>query len=99
MGEAVYIYLVTALNLLVLVGLSFEAFCTRLWLRLPKLDFVDTRSVVITSSTGGIRVSESVKQRLNACGHTWDGAAGNRIAGKIKVMLTYGPAGPSISLN
>ncbi|RDL36212.1 uncharacterized protein BP5553_06824 [Venustampulla echinocandica] len=98
-GEAVYIYLVTALNLLVLAGLSFEAFRTRLWLGLPKLDFVDTRSAVIASSAGGIGVSESVEQRLNAHGRTWDGAAGNRIAGKIKVMLTYGLAGPSISLN
>lgn len=98
-GNPVYVYLVVAMDTLVLVGSVVEAIRTRFWRGLTDLDVTQAKSVILSSSAGGTRVYQHAKETYEAThGTKWDGNAEGKGVGKVKVMITHTEGTPTILL-
>ncbi|KAK8082736.1 hypothetical protein PG996_001517 [Apiospora saccharicola] len=98
-GNPIYVYLVVAMNTLVLVGSVMEAIRTRFWRGLTSLDVTHAKNVILSSSAGGTGVYQHAKETYEAThGANWDGEAEGTGVGKVKVMITHAEDIPIISL-
>ena len=98
-GQPVFIYLVVAMNTVVLIASLAEAIRTKFWRGLTSLDMTNTKSVILASSAGGTAVYQHVKGVYKVThGEEWEGDNDNKVVGKVKVVLTHSRGNPSISL-
>jgi hypothetical protein len=101
-GRPLYIYIITAINAAGMLLLVAVAARTRFWASLPKLDFTDTKSIIIASSIGGTAISEAVKVRYEKLGaksgkRFWSGSRSDRVAGNIMVVMAEKDDSPCIT--
>ena len=84
-GTAIYIYLTFAINIVIVLLLLEEAMRTRGWRNLLYFDYMDPRSLIISSSMGGCAIAHAAKEawtdRKESLYHYGDTGIGNvRIA-------------------
>lgn len=72
-GQAAYIYAIFAVNIIVLLLVAAQAYCTRLWHDLLDFDCLDPSSTIVTASKGGTGISQAVessgKDKVNVILH------------------------------
>ena len=88
--SSTYLYLVTAMDIIVVVIFAFEAVRTRLWHELPEFSYLDIKSIVVSASAGGTKLADEVELGKNI--------SGVRV-GEVEVALQPGGAGKIVSRN
>jgi hypothetical protein len=83
-GQKRYIYIVIAVNGLIIVAILAEAQRTRFWRCLTEFDYTDPRSLVLAGSNGG----RSIANAAYAEGwYGWDGVRAAQSVGKIPIVV------------
>ncbi len=86
LGQDGYIFATLAINiLLILIGLE-EAVRTRNWKQMPRLDYLDLKSMIVATSAGGRGVWEECN-RTHPEGTVWDGNNSSKEAASVRVRL------------
>ena len=89
LGQDGYIFATLAINiLLILIGLE-EAVRTRNWKQMPRLDYLDLKSMIVATSAGGNEIWEECNSRYPE-GTVWDGNNSSKEAASIRVRLGQG---------
>ena len=88
LGQPIYAYLTWAINLAIIALSGFEAWRTKIWKSLPYFDCLDTKSVILGMTANDRRPSTEIG--------LWNGDAGDRKLGKLKVMLNRNKTGLSL---
>ena len=84
-GQRLYRHLVFSLNSLIILVIAFEAFHTRCWISLPKLNYLDIKSVIIASSAGGGGIAKAILDEHHEEGTEWVANPNDPIAGAMRV--------------
>ena len=101
LGQDGYIFATLAINLvLIIIGVE-EVIRTRNWERMPLLDYLNLKSVIVATSAGGKGISEDCHRR-HPEGASWDGNNSSKEAAAVRICLGLGsdtsPEGPVIML-
>ena len=89
LGQDGYIFATLAINVvLIMIGVE-EAVRTRNWKQMPRLDYLDLKSVIVAASAGGKDVWEDCSNR-HPEGIKWDGNSSSKEVAAIRVRLGQG---------
>ncbi|KAI9849059.1 MAG: hypothetical protein M1838_000289 [Thelocarpon superellum] len=87
-GQSTFIYLVTALNVFLVLVFLAEAIRTRFWRGLPLFDYRDLKSVIVASSMGGSSVARRAVARHGLTkSHGWTAEPTDAVVGRMTVIL------------
>lgn len=78
-GSPIYTYLSFAINLAIFIAIATEALRTRFWKKLPRINCLDTKSAIIASSAGTLKLGDVA--------HSWDGDEADNAIGRVKIIL------------
>ena len=97
LGEASSIYIITALNMVLILILIVELYRTSIWRNLLLFDYRDIKSVAIAVSAKGAALAEAVYSEHGKSQSTWLADPADRRAGRIKVRLGRSGEGVAIA--
>ena len=84
-GQPLYRNLVLALNTLIAMVVAFEAARTKCWRSLTRLNYLDSKSMIIAASAGGGGIAEVVASRHDAGETGWVADPSDPIARGVRV--------------
>jgi hypothetical protein len=92
-GKHIWIYLVVALNCILLLLLVEECIRTRFWSELSDFDYTNIKCVVTAASAGGPGIADQVIDQNNHAGHSfWHGSPEDTVFDRVEVIFNYGAA-------
>lgn len=86
-GQKQYIIGITVLNGLIVLSSVVVACHTHGWRGLPKFDYMDAKSLIVSTSIGGSGLGEEVVENHSRAHSVWRGNSNDRIAGKSRIFL------------
>ena len=92
-GTPVYIYLIFITNFIIFLVYIAEALRTRGWRHLTTFNYMDVKTVIVGTSTGGNGIANKVNTLHEENGSIWRAEMNDRIAGQIHVQLEESPQG------
>ena len=92
-GSVVYVYAILAITLVISMIYLSEVIRTRGWRHLPKLNFVDVKSVVIGTSMGGDAIAQEATSLHGIRASAWHAAEDDHLAGQSRIRLEQGSQG------
>lgn len=88
-GESVYVYIITAINFLVILLYILEVSRTKGWRGLERFDYMDLKDVILATSTGGTTLANTARQANTHRQTRWGRSAEDCFQGKLTVRLRH----------
>lgn len=85
-GRPFYIYLIFAINCILLFVLCFEAFRTQRWSDLPTFDYANVKCAIFAASHGKDSLADDIYTRNVG---PWDGGPDNKVFSRTDMILSY----------
>ena len=102
LSEDGFIFATLAINGLIILIAIAEATRTQNWKRMPLLDYLDLKSVIVAVSAGGHDIAQDCHHRHGSVGTRWEGHSRSKEAAEVRVSLCPAEAdigvGPRIAL-
>ena len=89
-GTANYLYPIVSLNFLICFVVLVEMLRTKLWTRISKFDFIDTKNVIIAASDAGRGMAMESESLHRQAGSRWVADPDDRLIGGIRTVLAKG---------